>query len=79
MGVSDVDPFILGITQTTGAHISLTTAAAAIVVAVTSNNIIKGIYAYIFGSGVTGRTALGLLVALAIIGLSPLLWLYHAA
>jgi len=77
MGVSDVDPFILGMTQTTGPHISLTTAAAAIVIAVTSNNIIKGIYAYIFGSHKTGRMALGLLVALAIIGLSPLLWLYR--
>jgi uncharacterized membrane protein (DUF4010 family) len=64
-------------TQTTGEHISLTTAAAAIVIAVTSNNIIKGIYACIFGSRKTGRMVLGLLVALAIIGLSPLLWLYH--
>lgn len=78
MGVSDVDPFILGMTQTMAAHISLTTAAAAIVVAVTSNNIIKGIYAYIFGSRETGRMALGLLGGLAIVGLSPLLWLYGA-
>ena len=46
MGVTDVDPFILGITQTAGASTALKLGAEAILIAAASNNFVKGIYAY---------------------------------
>lgn len=75
MGASDVDPFILGLTQTSPAATPLHIAAAAIVIAAASNNVIKGIYAYGFAKGATGRLSLVLLLALALLGLAPLAWI----
>jgi uncharacterized membrane protein (DUF4010 family) len=45
MGVTDVDPFIMGMTQAGGTTTSLTVAASAILIAAASNNLVKGIYA----------------------------------
>ncbi|HVN31017.1 MAG TPA: MgtC/SapB family protein [Thermoanaerobaculaceae bacterium] len=73
MGVTDVDPFIMGLTQTAGASMPLDTAAAAIVVATAANNAIKGIYARIFSDRDTGTRGLLALLALALVGLLPLL------
>jgi uncharacterized membrane protein (DUF4010 family) len=75
MGLSDVDPFILGITQSAGRDTSFVVGAVAITIAATSNNVMKGCYAYAFSDRKTGRLSLTLLVALALAGLSPLLWL----
>ncbi|MBZ5588037.1 MAG: MgtC/SapB family protein [Acidobacteriia bacterium] len=73
MGVSDVDPFIMGLTQTAVSATLLATAAAAVVVATASNNAIKGIYAYAFADRATGVRGLAALLLLAAIGLLPLL------
>lgn len=75
MGVTDVDPFILGMTQSAGTLTSLRVAAAAVVIAAASNNLIKGVYAYVIADRKTGVESLSLLTALALAGLSPLLWL----
>ena len=75
MGVTDVDPFILGLTQTSPADPQLATAAAAIVIAAASNNAVKAIYAYSFADRQTGRRSAALLVGLAVLGLVPLVWL----
>lgn len=75
MGVVDVDPFILGMTQSTGANTPLIEAAAAIVIAAASNNLVKGAYAYAFSDRKTGRQSLILLAVLAMLGLVPLAWL----
>ena len=61
MGTTDVDPFILGLTQTAGQSVTIATAAAAVVIAAASNNVMKGIYALIFGERRAGRLALVLL------------------
>jgi uncharacterized membrane protein (DUF4010 family) len=61
MGAADVDPFILGLTQTLGAGLDIGTAALAVVIASAVNNLMKGIYAVIFGSRRTGRLSLALL------------------
>ncbi len=74
MGVTDVDPFILGLAQGASAT-PLPLAAAAIAIAAASNNIIKAIYAYSFADRATGRRAFVLLVALALLGLVPLAWI----
>lgn len=74
MGVTDVDPFIMGMTQAGGATTSLTVAASAILIAAASNNLVKGIYAYLMSDRKTGIQSLGLLAGLAAAGLAPLLW-----
>jgi uncharacterized membrane protein (DUF4010 family) len=71
MGVTDVDPFILSLASSAGSLTPLTLAAGAITLAAASNNLIKGIYAYGFGERRTGLQALALLVALAVLGLLP--------
>ena len=74
MGVTDVDPFILGLAQGGPAATPLRLAATAIVLAAASNNVIKAIYAYAFADRATGRRSLLLLLGLAICGLIPLAW-----
>ena len=75
MGVSDVDPFILGITQTAGAGADLKLGAEAILIAAASNNFVKGIYAYFFADRKTGLASFCLLAALGALGLVPLFWI----
>jgi uncharacterized membrane protein (DUF4010 family) len=75
MGVTDVDPFILGMTQTAGTLTPLQVAAVAVVIAAASNNLIKGIYAYAIAGRKTGIQSFSLLVGLAVLGVVPLLWL----
>jgi uncharacterized membrane protein (DUF4010 family) len=74
MGVVDVDPFILGMTQSTGPATPAAVAAAAILIAAASNNLVKGIYASAFSDRKTGVQSLALLAGLAALGLGPLLW-----
>jgi uncharacterized membrane protein (DUF4010 family) len=75
MGVTDVDPFIMGMTQAAGSITPLKVAAAAVLIAAASNNLIKGIYAYSLADRKTGVQSLALLTALAAAGLIPLFWL----
>lgn len=74
MGVTDVDPFIMGLTQAAPTLTSIQVASAGIAIAATSNNIVKGIYAFALSSPQAGRQGLCLLLALALLGLIPLLW-----
>ncbi len=75
MGVTDVDPFILGMTQAAGILTPLQVAATAVLIAAASNNLIKGIYSFSLADRKTGIQGLSLLTALAAAGLVPLLWL----
>jgi len=75
MGVTDVDPFIMGMTQAAGMLTPLRVAAAAVTIAAASNNLIKGLYAYSLSDRKTGVAALGFLAGLAAFGLLPLIWL----
>ena len=75
MGVSDVDPFIMGLTQAAGTLTPVKIAAAAIVISAASNNVIKGIYAFSLADRKAGLQSLFFLVALAALSLIPLFWL----
>ncbi len=75
MGCTDVDPFIMGMTQSGGAATALGVAATAILIAAASNNLIKGIYAFVLSDRPTGVRSLCLLAALAVAGIAPLFWL----
>jgi uncharacterized membrane protein (DUF4010 family) len=48
VGVTDIDPFVLGLAQGGAANVGLTLAATAIVIATASNNVLKAIYAIAF-------------------------------
>ena len=74
MGVTDVDPFILGMTQAAGSLTPLQVAAASVLIAAASNNVVKGIYAYTFSPRRTAVQSLFLLIGLGVAGLLPLLW-----
>jgi uncharacterized membrane protein (DUF4010 family) len=74
VGVTDVDPFILGVTQEHATLLSLHVAATAIIIAASSNNLIKAVYARSFADRATGTRAALLLIGLAVVGLVGLFW-----
>jgi Predicted membrane protein len=74
MGVADVDPLIMGLTQDAGRITPVSVAAGAILIAAASNNAAKGIYAYSLADRKTGLQGLLFLVGLAVAGLVPLIW-----
>jgi len=74
MGVTDVDPFIMGMTQAAGMATPIRVAGSAILIAAASNNAAKAAYALYFARGQTGRLSAILLAALAVSGLVPLLF-----
>ena len=75
MGLADVDPFIMGMTQSAGSTTTLAVASAAVAIAAACNNIAKGAYAYFLADRQTGIQSLCLLLSLAALGFVPLLWL----
>ena len=79
MGVTDVDPFIMGLTQSAAVSTPAAVAATGILIAAASNNLVKGVYAYALADRRTGRQSLLLLAALALAGLVPLIWLLRSA
>ncbi len=72
MGVSDVDPFILGLTQSAGTSVPLDLAASGVIIAAASNNFVKGIYARVFAGPSTGNEAIALLITYALLGVAVL-------
>lgn len=75
MGVADVDPLIMGMTQSAGTLTPFNVAATAILISASSNNVAKGVYSYTLADRTTGRHSLPFLVALAAAGLVPLFWI----
>jgi len=75
MGAADVDPFILGLTQTVGVSVDIGTAALAVIIASAVNNLMKGVYAMIFGAGQTGRLSFVLLTAFGALSV-VLFWIF---
>jgi uncharacterized membrane protein (DUF4010 family) len=74
MGVTDVDPFIMGMTHEAGTTTSLQLAGVGILIAAACNNLVKGCYAFSLARGRAGRWSLYMLGGLAVVGLLPLLW-----
>jgi len=74
MGVTDVDPFIMGMTHEAGATAPLQVAAIGILIAAACNNLVKGCYAFSFAHGKAGRWSLALLGGLGVAGLVPVFW-----
>jgi uncharacterized membrane protein (DUF4010 family) len=72
IGLIDVDAFILGMTQSAGTLTPGALAAKGILIAIASNNVAKGLYAYAFADRKTGLQSLSLLTGLAALSLVPL-------
>jgi uncharacterized membrane protein (DUF4010 family) len=68
VGVSDIDPFVINIAQGGVTGLSVTALAAAILIAASSNNIAKAIYAIGFGGLEASRRPAFMLFVLAILG-----------
>ena len=64
VGVSDIDPFVLNLAQGDSAQITVRIGMGAILVAASSNNLIKAVYATVY-SGARVRAAPAALVLLA--------------
>jgi uncharacterized membrane protein (DUF4010 family) len=75
MGAADVDPFILGLTQTVGVTLDIGTAALAVIIASAVNNLMKGVYALIFGAPRTGQLSFVLLAAFGVLSV-VLFWIF---
>jgi uncharacterized membrane protein (DUF4010 family) len=73
-GVTDVDPFILSLTQSAGSATPAITAICGVIIAAASNNVTKGVYAFLFADRPTGVQSLLLLIGLAVVGALPLIY-----
>lgn len=78
MGLTDVDPFVLSLTQSAGSASPMGLAAAAILIATASNSVAKAFYALGFGGRKAGAQSLFLLLGFAALGLLPLIWIFGA-
>ena len=68
VGVTDIDPYVINIAQGGVAGLSLQTLSAAILIAASSNNILKAIYTIVFGGWTAARRAAIPLLGLALLG-----------
>lgn len=75
-GVTDIDPFVLNLAQGSVAGMSLSSIAAAILIAASSNNVLKAFYAVSFGNLRTCRKPALALLAVALVGVAIALVFY---
>jgi uncharacterized membrane protein (DUF4010 family) len=75
VGVTDIDPFVLSLAQSGAANVGLATAAAAIVIAASSNNVLKAAYAMAFSRVRAAAIPAAKLASLAVLGVAGALFL----
>jgi uncharacterized membrane protein (DUF4010 family) len=68
VGVSDIDPFVLNLAQGDTASITTGIGASAILIATSSNNVVKAVYSLVYSRTHT-RVSAAMLVALAVLGI----------
>ena len=68
VGVTDIDPFVLSIAQGGVAHLELSSAAIAVLIAASSNNLLKAAYAAGFAGWRRSLASIASLVILALLG-----------
>lgn len=69
VGVTDIDPFVLSLAQHGTGQLPMRVAAFAIVIATSSNNVLKAVYALAYSSGHSGIAPVAALLLLALCGL----------
>ena len=75
VGVADIDPFVLSLAQGGVAGISVAAAAIAILIAASSNNLLKATYAVAFAGWQRSGAIVASLVALSAIGFALAIWM----
>jgi uncharacterized membrane protein (DUF4010 family) len=70
VGVTDIDPFVLSVARGGQENLGLETTRAAILIAASSNNVLKAVYAVSFGGWRDGKWAVVGLVVLALAGVA---------
>ncbi len=75
VGVTDIDPFVLGVAQGSVADLGEANAAAAVLIAASSNNVLKAIYAASFAGWRRSLASVASLAALAVLGYGVAAWL----
>jgi uncharacterized membrane protein (DUF4010 family) len=75
VGVSDIDPFVLSIAQGGASGMTPHTAAIAILIAASSNNLLKAIYSVSFGGWRLSVPIVASLIALSATGLAAAAWM----
>jgi len=68
VGVTDIDPFVLGVTQGGVAGLDQTAAAVAILIAASSNNTLKAVYTVVFAGWRRSVAIVASLLALTLLG-----------
>ena len=68
VGITDIDPFVLGLAQGGVAKLGLTAAALAIVIATSSNNVLKAAYTLAFSRRRESWIPAGALLTIAVLG-----------
>jgi uncharacterized membrane protein (DUF4010 family) len=79
VGVTDIDPFVLSVAQGAVADLDRTVAAVAVLVAASSNNALKAVYAGLFAGWRRSAVVVASLAALSLLGLAAAAWLAHAS
>lgn len=74
-GSVDVDPYIMGVAQQTETTMAMALASRAVLLALSGNQLAKGLYALLLGERRAGRLAFTALLALALLGFVPFIWL----
>ncbi len=77
VGVTDIDPFVLSLAQGGASGIGLSTAATAIVIATSSNNVLKAVYTVAFSRRRESWLPAAILGAIALLGLAAAALLPH--
>jgi uncharacterized membrane protein (DUF4010 family) len=75
-GVTDIDPFVLNLAQGSVAGMSARALGAAILIAASSNNVLKAVYALVFGGVRSCIRPAAVLLVLAAIGIALALGLF---
>lgn len=74
VGFSDIDPFVLSVAQEHGANLPASVGAAAVLIAASSNNLLKAAYAVSLMRGRGALAPAAALSALAALGLAAAAW-----
>lgn len=75
VGVSDIDPFVLSLAQNGAGQMSVAVGIVAILIATSSNNLLKAIYAAVFAGVRASAAPVAALGLLALCGLGMAVWM----
>ena len=75
VGVTDVDPFVLSVAQGAVGGLALGPTGIAILIATSSNNVLKAVYAIVFAGWRRSIPAVASLVFLGVLGAAVAMWL----